>query len=41
MIVEILDPQPGETIIDPACVSGEFLITALAMCGKVSPPRRN
>lgn len=30
MMVEMLDPQPGEKIIDPACGSGGFLITALA-----------
>lgn len=30
MMVEILDPKPGERIIDPACGSGGFLITALA-----------
>jgi type I restriction enzyme M protein len=30
MMVEILDPKPGEMIIDPACGSGGFLITALA-----------
>lgn len=30
MMVEILDPKPGETVIDPACGSGGFLITALA-----------
>jgi type I restriction enzyme M protein len=30
MIVEILDPKPGERIIDPACGSGGFLITALS-----------
>jgi type I restriction enzyme M protein len=29
MIVEILDPKPGEMIIDPACGSGGFLVTAL------------
>ncbi len=29
MIVEILDPKPGERIIDPACGSGGFLIMAL------------
>ncbi len=29
MMVEILNPQPGESIIDPACGSGGFLITAL------------
>jgi type I restriction enzyme M protein len=29
MIVEILDPDPEETIIDPACGSGGFLIVAL------------
>jgi len=30
MMVEMLDPKPGERIIDPACGSGGFLITALA-----------
>jgi type I restriction enzyme M protein len=30
MMVDILDPKPGEMIIDPACGSGGFLITALA-----------
>jgi type I restriction enzyme M protein len=30
MTVDILDPRPGEKIIDPACGSGGFLITALA-----------
>ena len=30
MMVEILDPQPDETIIDPACGSGGFLVTALS-----------
>jgi len=29
MMVEILDPKPGEKIIDPACGSGGFLICAL------------
>jgi len=29
MIVDILDPQPGEKIIDPACGSGGFLTVAL------------
>ncbi|MBZ0218722.1 MAG: N-6 DNA methylase, partial [Fimbriimonadaceae bacterium] len=29
MVVEILDPKPGEKIIDPACGSGGFLLTAL------------
>jgi type I restriction enzyme M protein len=29
MIVEILDPEPGEMILDPACGSGGFLIMAL------------
>ena len=29
MMVEILDPDPEETIIDPACGSGGFLIVAL------------
>ena len=29
MMVDILDPQPGENIIDPACGSGGFLIVAL------------
>lgn len=30
MIVKIVDPKPGEKIIDPACGSGGFLIAALA-----------
>ncbi len=30
MMVEMLDPKPGERIIDPACGSGGFLITSLA-----------
>lgn len=30
MAVEILDPRPGETIIDPACGSGGFLVAALS-----------
>jgi type I restriction enzyme M protein len=29
MIVDILDPEPGEMILDPACGSGGFLIIAL------------
>jgi len=29
MMIEILDPKPGESIIDPACGSGGFLIGAL------------
>jgi type I restriction enzyme M protein len=29
MMVALLDPKPGERIIDPACGSGGFLITAL------------
>ena len=29
MIVDMVDPRPGEKIIDPACGSGGFLITAL------------
>ncbi len=30
MMVKIVDPKPGERIIDPACGSGGFLIGALA-----------
>jgi type I restriction enzyme M protein len=30
MIVSILDPSPGQLIIDPACGSGGFLVNALA-----------
>lgn len=30
MMVDILDPQPGELILDPACGSGGFLVIALA-----------
>jgi type I restriction enzyme M protein len=29
LVVEILDPQPNERIIDPACGSGGFLISSL------------
>jgi type I restriction enzyme M protein len=29
MMINILDPKPGENIIDPACGSGGFLIAAL------------
>jgi type I restriction enzyme M protein len=29
MAIEIIDPEPNETIIDPACGSGGFLIVAL------------
>jgi type I restriction enzyme M protein len=29
MVVRMLDPQPGEVVLDPACGSGGFLITAL------------
>lgn len=30
MMVKMVDPQPGEKVIDPACGSGGFLIAALA-----------
>jgi type I restriction enzyme M protein len=30
MMMDILDPSPGDSIIDPACGSGGFLIMALA-----------
>ncbi len=29
MMVQLLDPEPGEMIVDPACGSGGFLIVAL------------
>ena len=29
MMIDILDPEPGESILDPACGSGGFLIVAL------------
>lgn len=29
MMVKVIDPQPGQTIVDPACGSGGFLIVAL------------
>lgn len=29
MVIEMLDPEPGEMILDPACGSGGFLIMAL------------
>ena len=31
MMVRMVDPKPGERIIDPACGSGGFLITALGI----------
>jgi type I restriction enzyme M protein len=34
MMVEILDPDPDEMLIDPACGSGGFLITALDLVWK-------
>ena len=30
LIIEMIDPKPGQMIIDPACGSGGFLIAALA-----------
>lgn len=30
MMVKMVDPKPGEKVIDPACGSGGFLITSLA-----------
>jgi len=30
MMVKVVDPKPGEKIMDPACGSGGFLITALS-----------
>lgn len=30
MIIDMVDPRPGDTILDPACGSGGFLIAALA-----------
>jgi type I restriction enzyme M protein len=29
MMIELLDPEPGEILIDPACGSGGFLVVAL------------
>jgi type I restriction enzyme M protein len=29
MVIDMIDPEPGERIIDPACGSGGFLISAL------------
>ena len=34
MCVEILDPKPGEKIIDPACGSGGFLVESLTHLNK-------
>ncbi len=34
MMVDILDPSPGEDIIDPACGSGGFLISSLEVIWK-------
>jgi type I restriction enzyme M protein len=31
MMIDLLDPHPGELLIDPACGSGGFLIVALEM----------
>jgi type I restriction enzyme M protein len=36
MILDIIDPQPGELILDPACGSGGFLVTALRHLQKKS-----
>lgn len=30
LMVDLVDPKPGESVIDPACGSGGFLISALA-----------
>ncbi|WP_188079949.1 N-6 DNA methylase [Neorhizobium sp. P12A] len=35
MIVDIVDPQPEELVIDPACGTGGFLVTALDHVWKV------
>jgi type I restriction enzyme M protein len=35
MMVDIIDPQPGEHIIDPACGSGGFLIAALEYAWRI------
>lgn len=35
MLVKLVDPQPGEKIIDPACGSGGFLIAALSHVWRV------
>jgi len=35
MIIDIIDPQPEEMIIDPACGTGGFLVTALDHVWKV------
>ncbi|NLS90944.1 MAG: N-6 DNA methylase [Planctomycetaceae bacterium] len=34
MMVEMLDPQPGKKILDPACGSGGFLVVAMAQLRK-------
>ena len=31
MMISILDPDPGDSIVDPACGSGGFLVSALRM----------
>ena len=41
MMVEILDPQPGEKIIDPACGSGGFLLPPWNMFGVMFGQRQN
>lgn len=41
MVVGMLDPQPGELLIDPACGSGGFLIGALEhVWGKIAEERK-
>lgn len=35
MAVEMLDPQPDQRVIDPACGTGGFLITAMNHALKV------
>jgi type I restriction enzyme M protein len=41
LLIDLLDPEPGEVIIDPACGSGGFLIVALEhVWGKIEQTGR-
>ena len=29
MIIDVVDPEPGDVVVDPACGSGTFLLLAI------------